>query len=614
MRRAITHLILSFCLFGCWLTSTAQTTITTSGTAAYWATTTSAIVFGVRNTNAAPIIITDLANYSPASHSTTYTLWYRTNNLTGIPPDITTANGWVQVATATTTPVATAAIKPLFTGLSFTIPGNTTYRLALVAAANGPYYGSSGSSGNLFSGGGVEIYAQGNPISETYVGYFPGPVNNTPRTFYGSITFTLATANNAGIGAITDPPTPLCAGSYDIKAQVRNNGNNTLNSVVVNWSLDGVLQTPINYTTSIAAGNNVVLTLGNANFPTSVTRTIKVWTSQPNGVADPNNGDDTVTITRQAVGVAVATATAQGPTRFCPGGNVVLQANTGSSLSYQWKLNGNNITGATNSSYTATGNGNYSVEVKSSVCATLSNQVTVTVGPPSLNLGNDTAFCEHKSGFVLTAKEPNAKYLWSTGDTTQSIMINDIGGDYSVAVSLGPNCIARDTINLDISPLPRVTGMSYIKENAYTYFFEAAGAKYVQKYLWIFSDNQTDTGRTVTHVFPVGQHHSARLVISNNCGKDSVELQLPLSVASANGENGNISVYPNPASDKICVKTTEPFSDVTIINSVGAKVYDNSFENQREVWINTSGLAPGHYYLRVYTEKEKPSIVPIEIR
>src|SRR5690606_35396413 len=153
--------------------------------------------------------------------------------------------------------------------------------------------------------------------------------------------------------------------------------------------------------------------------------------------------------------------------------------------------------------------------------------------------------CEGKTPFVLDANEPNAQYLWSTGDTTKTIALTDQGGLVWVNVILGVGCVATDTVQLDISPLPRVTGMSYIKENAYTYYFEASGAQYVDDFLWIFSDNTTDVGPKVTHVFPVGQHHSARLVISNSCSKDSVEHQLPLTVGSSLNGSGDLAIHPN---------------------------------------------------------------------
>lgn len=75
-----------------------------------------------------------------------------------------------------------------------------------------------------------------------------------------------------------------------------------------------------------------------------------------------------------------ATITPQGPTTFCAGGSVVLQANTGAGLSYKWKKSGNLIAGATLSNYTATTAGNYKAEVtNSSGCTKLSAAITVTV-------------------------------------------------------------------------------------------------------------------------------------------------------------------------------------------------------------------------------------------
>jgi hypothetical protein len=75
-----------------------------------------------------------------------------------------------------------------------------------------------------------------------------------------------------------------------------------------------------------------------------------------------------------------ATITPQGPTTFCAGGSVVLHANTGTGLIYQWKKGGNNIAGATNINYTASLAGTYKVKVtNSNGCSKLSTGVTVTV-------------------------------------------------------------------------------------------------------------------------------------------------------------------------------------------------------------------------------------------
>src|SRR5690606_25680319 len=69
-----------------------------------------------------------------------------------------------------------------------------------------------------------------------------------------------------------------------------------------------------------------------------------------------------------------------GPTTFCTGGSVVLNATSGTGFSYSWLLNGTPISGATASAYTATTSGSYRIRIQNSVgCADTSAAVQVTV-------------------------------------------------------------------------------------------------------------------------------------------------------------------------------------------------------------------------------------------
>ena len=87
---------------------------------------------------------------------------------------------------------------------------------------------------------------------------------------------------------------------------------------------------------------------------------------------------NTIAVTTKPLPPASVTAT--GPTTFCAGDSVVLQANTGSGLTYQWKMNGNNISGATASTFSAKLAGNYRARVYgSNNCSKLSNLTIVNV-------------------------------------------------------------------------------------------------------------------------------------------------------------------------------------------------------------------------------------------
>ena len=78
---------------------------------------------------------------------------------------------------------------------------------------------------------------------------------------------------------------------------------------------------------------------------------------------------------------APASITAGGNTTFCEGSNVVLTANSGTGLTYQWKKDGNNIAGATSISYSATTSGSYAAVVTGSGVSATSNAIGVTVNP-----------------------------------------------------------------------------------------------------------------------------------------------------------------------------------------------------------------------------------------
>jgi hypothetical protein len=75
-----------------------------------------------------------------------------------------------------------------------------------------------------------------------------------------------------------------------------------------------------------------------------------------------------------------ATIDNQGISLICQGGTVLLSANTGTGLTYQWRNNGTNISGATSSSYSANATGSYTVIVtNSSGCSTTSNATVLTL-------------------------------------------------------------------------------------------------------------------------------------------------------------------------------------------------------------------------------------------
>lgn len=90
----------------------------------------------------------------------------------------------------------------------------------------------------------------------------------------------------------------------------------------------------------------------------------------------------TTTRSTNVCGPLVAQITANGSTTFCQGSNVMLSAQTGTGLFYQWYRDGIMISGASTYNYYANQSGNYTCQVMHNICgSSLSNAITVTVNP-----------------------------------------------------------------------------------------------------------------------------------------------------------------------------------------------------------------------------------------
>ncbi|MGV3539131.1 MAG: PKD domain-containing protein, partial [Rufibacter sp.] len=115
--------------------------------------------------------------------------------------------------------------------------------------------------------------------------------------------------------------------------------------------------------------------------------------------------------------------TPSGPTTFCQGGSVVLTASIeATEPKYQWLKDGSPISGETNSTYTASASGKYSVKISGKDCAEKTTDVvTVVEDSPIADFtftnnacsGNSVKFTNASTGTGLT-------YAWDFGDPGSS--------------------------------------------------------------------------------------------------------------------------------------------------------------------------------------------------
>ncbi|MFM8685494.1 MAG: hypothetical protein ACKODJ_02965, partial [Bacteroidota bacterium] len=148
-----------------------------------------------------------------------------------------------------------------------------------------------------------------------------------------------------------------------------------------------------------------------------------------------------------------ASITPSGPTSFCQGGSVTLEAYISAGLTYQWRNNGTDIPGATNATFVASNTGSYSVLITNgSTCSSLLTPVPVTAIFNSINnnlFAVDSLF-HCGDSLVLDVGTGYSRYEWSSGDTNQTKTVRYTGW-HRVRVYDGL-CSVEDSVFVSIIP------------------------------------------------------------------------------------------------------------------------------------------------------------------
>lgn len=212
---------------------------------------------------------------------------------------------------------------------------------------------------------------------------------------------------------------------------------------------------------------------------------------------------------------------------ICEGESVTLTATN--AQNYDWSTGGSTPSITVSPSGTTT----YTVVGTHSDGSTSTDEVIVFVNAlPNANAGEDVAICQGET-ITLNASGGNS-YLWSTGETTQSITVNpNATTTYSVTVSQN-NCEAIDEILVTVNALPNADAgddVSIIEGE--TTILTASGG---ETYLW----NTGETTQSIT-VSPNTTTTYSVIVYQNKCdATDEVVVTVNGSVNADAGEDETI--------------------------------------------------------------------------
>lgn len=137
----------------------------------------------------------------------------------------------------------------------------------------------------------------------------PFDVTGAPRTLPMDIGAVEASPIplDAAMDQIVMPAAPYAAGNKAVFVKIRNAGQGVITSATINWTLNGVAQTPVSFTDSLYGGtvsNNIFL--DSIAVASNTLYRIVATVSSPNGLTDPNSSNDEVSgITASSVSGAI---------------------------------------------------------------------------------------------------------------------------------------------------------------------------------------------------------------------------------------------------------------------------------------------------------------------
>lgn len=295
------------------------------------------------------------------------------------------------------------------------------------------------------------------------------------------------------------------------------------------------------------------------------------------------------------------TISLDGAPYFCPGHSLFLKAKSGDDLSYQWRMNGMEITGATDSLLEVNITGSYSVTVTNVGCSRTSPDTLIQEEPlpmPEVVPNTAMTICEDSS-LVLSLDIPPTPYsnlIFRWRKDAQEIpgaqgpnYTVTASGNYSVVVASGtcPEVISNGTDVFKVPPPQPVIQRQGMLLTTGVY----------SAYQW-FHNGDTIAGATTFGYTATQPGEYEVVVYDGECPGRSDKIYIPAVHIGELSLEESIRIYPNPASSQIKVQSELDLS-LSLFNMEGRRVLGPVEEKT----ISVGHLPTGIYMITIFDQK-----------
>ncbi len=292
-----------------------------------------------------------------------------------------------------------------------------------------------------------------------------------------------------------------------------------------------------------------------------------------------------------------STITPSGQVLVCASSNFTLQANTGTGLSYQWFLNGNAITNATNATHLPTAVGSYTVRVTNATttCSKISEPtVLATTFTPQPN--GTLNFCGSQ---VLTVPNGSSNfYQWKKDNVNinganTNIYTATQPGVYTCVITNGSCTFTTSNITLNQVATPPTANSTQSFNSGDT----LANLSVTGTNLQWYSNSTVGTPLPLSTVLVDGATYYVSQTV-NGCESLRIAITVTQNLSNEDFLVTGFTIYPNPTTNFLNFKSAVQVEKILIYNMLGQLVQQEKV-NALEGTINIEKLAQGTYLVKV---------------
>ncbi|MBM3424790.1 MAG: PKD domain-containing protein [Bacteroidetes bacterium] len=323
---------------------------------------------------------------------------------------------------------------------------------------------------------------------------------------------------------------------------------------------------------------------------TSAAGTFNFYVSQKNAAGD-ESPRVMITVTVNAL-PATPIITANGSTSLCTGSSVVL------SSSY----NNGNVwsTSATTQTISVNSTGAYTVtHTDANGCSSTSTTTIVNVSAAPAPTVQASAVEACIGDTVMLTASASDSYVWSTGDTTQSIMVTSTTNNITVTTTnaIACNGVGSSTpISITFNAAPTAAGSFTTNGNVVTFANTSTGAT---SYSWDFGDMTNSSAAAPLHAYAANGTYTVTLTAINGNCEDVTTLTVNIAVSLDEMPGVSLNLAPNPATTTFTVMLNgASLEQVTLIDGFGRTVATSN-----AAVLSLEGIANGVYHVMVQTNQ-----------